>query len=134
MPQECIDEYGLERKIHKGFSYCEIRKGTYGFPQAGKLINTLLKQILATCMYIKCMRIPGLWRHICCPVQFTLVVDNFSVKLVGVGKIRHLVESLKTIYEILVDPTGRKYYGIKMEWDPENRTVDLSMPNYLPKN
>ena len=48
-PQELIDEYGLDSKIYKGFSYCDIRKGIYGFPQAGKLANTLLKQYLATC-------------------------------------------------------------------------------------
>ena len=41
VPQEFIDEYGLESKIYKGFLYCEIRKGIYGFPQAGKLANTL---------------------------------------------------------------------------------------------
>ena len=39
-PQEFIDKYGLESKIYKGFLYCEIRKGIYGFPQAVKLENT----------------------------------------------------------------------------------------------
>ena len=63
MPQKFIDEYGLERKIYKGFLYCEIRKGIYGFPQAGKLANTLSKQCLSTCGYIECMHTPGLWRH-----------------------------------------------------------------------
>ena len=53
MPQEFIDEYGFERKIYKGFCYCEIRKGIYGLPQAGKLASTLLKQSLATCGCIK---------------------------------------------------------------------------------
>ena len=60
IPQEFIDEYGLERKFYKGFLYCEIWKGVYGFPQAGKLANTLLKQRLATCGYIVCMHTPGL--------------------------------------------------------------------------
>ena len=46
---ELIDEYGLESKIYKGFLYCEIRKGIYGLPQAGKTANTLLKKRLATC-------------------------------------------------------------------------------------
>ena len=43
-PQQFIDEYGLERNIYKGFLYCEIWKDIYGFPQAGKLANKLLKQ------------------------------------------------------------------------------------------
>ena len=52
VPQELIDEYGLERKIQKGFLYCEIQKGVYGLPQAGKLANTLLKQCIDTYGYI----------------------------------------------------------------------------------
>ena len=46
--QAFIDEYGLESKIHNEYLYCEIRKGIYGLPQAGKPANTLLKQRLAT--------------------------------------------------------------------------------------
>ena len=33
----------------------------------------------------------------------------------------------------MLDPTGSKYCGIMLEWDYENRTVDLSVPNYVPK-
>ena len=74
----------------------------------------------------------GLWRHIFHPVQFTLVVDNFGVKFVGVEQLWHLVESLKKFYEIVLDPTGSKYCGITLKWDYKNRTVDLSLPNYVP--
>ena len=98
-------------------------------PQDGKLANTLLKQRLGICGYIKCMHITGMWRHIFRPVQFTLVVDDFGVKFVGVDKLQHLVGSLKKIYEIVLDPLGRKYCVITLKWDYENRTVDLSMPN-----
>ena len=116
VPQEFIDEYGLESKIYRGFLYDEIRKGIYGLSQAGKPANTLLKQRLATCGYIECMNTTGLWRHIFRPVQFTLVVGYFGVKFVGVEKLRHIVESLKKFYEIVLDPTGSKYCGITLEW------------------
>ena len=86
-PQKSINEYGLERKIHKGFFYCEIQKGIYGLPQAGQLANILLKQPLATCGYIECMHKPGLWRHIFRPLQLTLFVKNFGVKFVGVEQL-----------------------------------------------
>ena len=114
MPQSFIDEYGLESKIHKVFLYCEMRKGIYGFPQAGKLANTLLKQPLSTYGYIKCMHTPGLWRHIFRPVQFTLVVDDFGVKFVGIEQLQHIVESLKKFYEIVLGPIGSKYCGIAL--------------------
>ena len=78
------------------------------------------------------MHTPGLWRHIFRPAQFTLVIDNFSVKFVGVEQLRNLAESLNKFYEILLDTTGSKYCVITLEWDYENRTVDLSMPNNVP--
>ena len=78
------------------------------------------------------MHTPGLWRHIFRPEQFTLVVDDFGVKFVGVEQLQNLVESLKKFYEIVLDPTGSKYCGITLEWDYEKRTVDLSIPNYVP--
>ena len=87
MPQEFIDEYGLESKTHNGFLYCEIGKGIYGLTQAGKLANTLLRQHLATCRYIECMHTLCFWRKIFRPVQLTLVVDNFGVKVFGVEQL-----------------------------------------------
>ena len=122
----------MENKNYNGFLYCEIRKVIFGFHQAGKLANTLLKKRLATYGYIECMHTPGLWPHIFCPVQFTLVVDDFGVKFIGVEQLQHLVESLKKLYEILLDPTGSTYCGITLEWEYNNRTVDLSTPNYVP--
>ena len=77
--QEFIDKCGLERNIYKGCLYCEIQKGIDGFPQAGKLVNTYLKERLATCGYIECIHTTGLWWHIFCLVQFRLVGDNFGV-------------------------------------------------------
>ena len=132
MTKAFIDEYGLERKIHNEYLYCEIRKGIYGLPQAGRLANTLLKQHLATCGYMECMHTPGLWRHNFLPVQFTLVVDDFGIKFFCVEHLQHLVESLKKFYEIVLDPTGRKYCGITLEWDYKNKTVDLSILDYIP--
>ena len=82
-----------------------IQKGIYGLPQSGKLANTILKQRLANCGYIECIHRTGLWRNIFCPVQFTLVVDDFGVNFVGVDQLQHLVESLKKFYEIMLDPT-----------------------------
>ena len=117
MTQESIDEYSLERKIYKRFLYCEIHKGIYGFPQAGTLANTLVKQHLATCDYMEYMNTPGLWQHIFRPVQFTLIVNNFGVNFVSGEHLWHLVKLLKIFYEIVLDPTGSKYCRITLEWD-----------------
>jgi hypothetical protein len=132
IPQAFMDHYNLQDKIHNGHIYCEIRKGIYGLPQAGKLANDLLRKRLATCGYFECTHTPGLWKHIWRPVTFTLVVDDFGVKFVGIEQLKHLIASLKKFYEIELDVTGAKYCGITLEWAYNNRTVDLSMPKYVP--
>jgi hypothetical protein len=38
---------------------------------------------------------------------------------------------LRENYKITEDWTGELYLGIKLKWDYKNRTVDLSMPNYV---
>ena len=78
------------------------------------------------------MHTPGFWRHIFRLVQFTLVVDDFGLNVFSVEQLQHLVESLNKFYEIVLDLTGSKYCGITLEWDYKNRTVDFSMPNYVP--
>ena len=35
IPQEFITEYNLNRSVHKGWVYFEIRRGCYGLPQSG---------------------------------------------------------------------------------------------------
>ncbi len=46
-PDNIVNHYDLRRKAENGFVYMEIRKGMYGLPQAGILVNKLLKQRLA---------------------------------------------------------------------------------------
>lgn len=43
-PQEIIDQYQLQEYFHNGYLYCEIQKGLYGLPQAGKLAHDKLKK------------------------------------------------------------------------------------------
>ncbi len=76
----------------------EIRRGMYGLPQAGVLANKLLKERLQPHRYYKVADTPGLFKHKSQPIQFTLVVDIFSVKYVGKEHVDHLVEILKQYY------------------------------------
>ena len=47
LPQDFIDEYKLHYKATKdGYVYLEIRKGIYGLPQAGILVQKLLEKRL----------------------------------------------------------------------------------------
>jgi hypothetical protein len=104
-----------------------------GSPQAGILANKLLRKQLAPHGYYECKQTPGLWKHALWPISFTLVVDDFGVKYTDKKDIDHLINSLKKDYELTEDWDGDLYCGIKLKWDYEARTLDISMPRYIIK-
>jgi len=90
-PQEFRDKYNLDSIAKGGHVFMEIRKGMYGLPQVGILVNKLLKKRLANQGYYELPHTPGLWKHVSSPIAFTLVVDDFGVKYVGETYAHHLV-------------------------------------------
>jgi len=62
-----------------------------------------------------------------------LVVDDFGVKYVGKEHIDHLIKCIKEKYELTEDWSGNLYCGIKLHWDYNARTVDISIPGYIKK-
>ena len=134
IPPEIIIEYKLLDLVHEGYVYIEINKGMYGLPQAGLLANKLLGKRLAKYGYYQSRHTPGLWKHAWRPIQFVLVVDDFGVEYVGREHAEHLINALCTHYEaVSTDWEGSLYCGITLKWDYHNRTVTLSMPNYVRK-
>jgi hypothetical protein len=128
-----INHYNLHKHVYNGFVYNEMRWAVWGLPQAGILVNKRLWQKLALFGYFECDNTPGLWYHESHPVSFTLVVNNFGVKSIGKDHAMHLIESIKKTYTLTKDWTRNLYCGISLEWDYINRTVDISMPNYIKK-
>jgi len=61
------------------------------------------------------------------------VVDDFGVKYVGEEHAKHLIDSIKKNYNLTEDWAGDLYCSISLQWDYDNRTVDISMPNYIKK-
>jgi hypothetical protein len=58
-------------------------------------------------------------------------VDDFGVKYVGKQHADHLFNALKEHYKAATDWDGARYCGIKLNWNYDARTVDLSMPGYV---
>ena len=83
------------------------QKGIYGLPQAGKISNDKLKLHLSKSGYDTAPITPGLWQHQTHPLQFSLVMDDFGVKYEHQSDITHLLDSLKTIYEVSKDWYGK---------------------------
>ena len=113
-----------------------VTSGLGPFPslaQAGILANKLLCQRLLPHGYFDCNNTPGLWKHSMRLILFTLVVNNFGVKYVGKEHANHLISCIKKKYELTKDWTSDLYCGIKLKWDYNACTIDLSMPGYIKK-
>ena len=98
--EEIIQQYNLINLSQKGFVYMEIQKGVYGLPQAVKIVNVKLKLHLYKFGYEPAPINPGLWQHQTCPLQFSLVADDFGIKYERQEAITHLLYSLKKIQDI----------------------------------
>ena len=135
IPEEVIDEYKLREMIvdDDGYAYSDITKGMYGLPQAGIIAQELLAERLAKHGYHQSKIIPGLWTHDTRPTTFTLVVDDFAIKVMSDDDTNHLINALKANYTITVDEEATKYIGLTIEWDCDNGKVHIHMPGYLEK-
>jgi hypothetical protein len=106
----------------------------YGLPQAGILVNKLLKERLAHHGYFEQLHTPGLWKHVTHPVWFNLCVENFGIKYIGRKHLQHLYNALcNRTYEIVEDWLGNLYCGITLKWNYKKHHVDLTMPAYVKK-
>ena len=97
-PQHTINQYNLRENAKNGWVYVEIRKAIYGLPQAGKLANKQLKELLWPAGYYEVAHTTGLFTHVTRPIQFSLVVDDFGVKYVGKEHVDHLIKTLEHHY------------------------------------
>ncbi|KAL7480560.1 hypothetical protein ACHAW6_006251 [Cyclotella cf. meneghiniana] len=94
-PKEIVDAFGLAKKVLDCWVYVQIKKGMYSLPQVGLLTNKLLTSHLEAAGYYQCQFTPGLWQHKWHPVPFSLVIDNFGVKTIGLTHARHLKTMLQ---------------------------------------
>ena len=134
IPNKIIEEYKLcEIATEDGYLYCEIRRGMYGLPQAGIIAQVQLKERLGKYSYHQSKIIPGLWTHTTRNMCFTLVVEDFAIKYTKLEDAHHLINVLKKDYTITIDWDAKKYIGLTVEWDYENRKVHIHMPGYLTK-
>jgi hypothetical protein len=98
---------------------------------AGRLANNRLIAFLAPKGYVPVPITPGLWKHNDSDLMFTLVVDDFSVMFTNTTDAEHLITTLKKLYTVSEDWTGAKYGGRTLDWDYNNRAVDISIPGFI---
>ncbi len=93
---DIIDKYGLCDKVDAdGNVFCEVQRGMYSLPQASIIVQDLLTKQLNKAKYQQSKITPGYWRQYWRPINFTLVVDNFSVKYINKDDVENLISILK---------------------------------------
>jgi hypothetical protein len=69
----------------------------------------MLKERLAVHDYVEVDHTPGLFKHLTCPIWFTLTVDTFGVKYIGKQHAEHLMWVLGKHYKMTEDWNGELY-------------------------
>ena len=132
--EEIIVHYGPKGVEHNGHINGEKIKGLYGPPQASRTANDFITKKLSTHGYYQCRHTAFLWKHKQWTVIFSLVVDDFEFKYIGVQHAGHLIESIRKYYLVDIDCNGAMYCCIKLGWKYSHpRSFDLSMSKYVPK-
>jgi hypothetical protein len=106
-PEDIVNKYNLTALAVNGWVYIYIRKGMYGLKQAGLLANQILQKRLSTFGYYPARHTPGLWLHTTIPIEFSLIVDDFTVKYVDKQHADHLRDALLRSYELTTDWEGK---------------------------
>jgi hypothetical protein len=131
LPLDIIEKYKLTHLAVNGWVYLELCKGMYGLKHAGILTNQLSQKRLKPFGYHLTRHTPGIWLHSTKPTTFSLVIDDFVVKYVTEADAHHLRNALLRHYEITTNWGGTVYSGVKLDWDYNKRTCDISMPGYI---
>jgi hypothetical protein len=87
----------------------------YGLPQARRIANDQLTAFLTPKGYTPIPVAPGLWRHDKSDLVFTLVIDDFGIMYTNPQDVQNLMTTLKELYKISEDWTGRRYCGLTLE-------------------
>ena len=128
---EILQECNINKIVHKGYVYVDIRKCIYGLKEASILAYTALVNQLEPFGYYPVWYTPGLWRYKTTNMLFTSAVDDFGIKFYKKFHAKHLFKALCMKYEISVDWTGNHYYGLTIHWHYDKAYVDISMSGYV---
>ena len=131
LPPSTIQTHNLGNLIDKGRILVEIHKGIYGLCQAGLLAQRRLIAHLAEHGYHQAPNTLCFFKHKTRRITFGLVVDDFGVKYHDEQDVHHLISCLEQLYELRVDWEGTKFVGFTIAHDRTNKTLTLSMPDYI---
>jgi hypothetical protein len=131
IPEEIIEQYNLLPMVHKDYIYFEIWKGMCSFPQGGIRQQT-------PCQTMPCHP----WLHPdpthSRPLEAPFKAHGLLLCSQQLWRQKRwqatrkpLINVLEENYKAATDWDGALYCGVKLDWDYDERTVNLSMPGYV---
>ena len=66
-------------------------------------------------------------------MHFTLVVDDFGIKIYAMKSLNHLINELKQKYEITTNIEETFHTRVTLDWNYAKAEVYCPMPGYLPR-
>ena len=133
-PKDIQTRYKLNEKVtSNGYIYIKIKKGMYGLKQAAILAYDFIKKNLAPFGYKPIPGTVGLWKHDTRRTIFCLCVDDFGIKYFSKDDANHLLNALGQSYKYTTDWEGKNYCGLTIDWNYQQKYVDISMPGYVTK-
>ena len=114
-------------------STAKIKRGIYGLKQSTRLARDQLINHLEPFGYSPSINAPNIWKHNSRTTKKCLYVDDFGVKYFSEADTNHLIHLLKKAYQITTGRKGSNICVLHLNWDYNNKWVDISMPNYVKK-
>ena len=130
IPEKTMIKYDLKKYVHNEGVLFEVNKCMYGLPQAGRLSQQRLIKHLKKHGYEQDEHTHCLFKHDN-GIYFTLVVDDFGVKIPNKKAALHLIDSLQEMYKLHIDWKGKKYLGFHIHFNHREQEVVLDMPKYV---
>ena len=102
--------------VDNGYVYIKIRKGMNGLKESEILAFNYIVENLAPHGYYSVQYTPGLWKHETRKITFIPSITDFAIKYHSKDNLNHLLNALRTKYEILINPSGTNYISLMIAW------------------
>ena len=131
LPEDIIYKYKLENLFHKDRVLFKVDKTLYGHSESGLRAQKDVFNILNSHGYHAIDQDPCFFKHISRNIQFSINVDDFSVKYNDIQDLQHLQDTLRSKYTIKTNLDGNSLLGFKLKWDKNFDNVTVSHPTYV---
>ena len=134
MTDAVIEKHQLRQFVVDSQIWFRVDRAIYGHPKAGLLSKQKLDKHLLSWGYAEDPVVSCLYHHKDNGTYFSLVVDDFLVKVRSTAARKHFEDCMAAGgYPMTYEAEATKYIGFTIAIDRARGTLQLSMPGYVAK-